>query len=141
MECDNPEHDIEKAMKCDCHGCNAIIDDIRDMVNQKHYSKKPDFAICIPEMEHIEQFIHCSKCMKELPDNISPQEWARHEVGWTIWGFQVWCVRHNVNVLHVDFQGAKHPSSMERLPETDEEKRNKAKRTAKEHMDWRKDNR
>ena len=25
------------------------------------------------------------------------------EVGWTNQGFQVWCTRHNTNVIHIDF--------------------------------------
>lgn len=31
--------------------------------------------------------------------------------GWTPIGFQVWCTRHNANVVHVDFEGVKHPAN------------------------------
>jgi hypothetical protein len=33
------------------------------------------------------------------------------EAGWTQLGFQVWCRNHNVNILHVDFEGHKHPAN------------------------------
>ena len=113
-QCSNWSKSIEEAMKCDCHGCEAIIDYIRDMVSQKHSERKPDFGLCIPELEHIKQFIHCALCLQELPDDKSPQEFANFDVGCTIWGFQVWCYRHKANVLHVNFEGFKHPSSTER---------------------------
>lgn len=32
---------------------------------------------------------------------------ARQECGWTDRGFQVWCLRHNINIAHVDFKGGK----------------------------------
>ena len=33
----------------------------------------------------------------------SPMSYSRFEVGWTKQGFQVWCTRHNTNVIHIDF--------------------------------------
>ncbi len=60
----------------------------------------------------IEMFLHCGQCLKEKPDDISPSTWAKLEVGWTLIGLQVWCKRHNLNVLHVDFEGAKHPANL-----------------------------
>jgi hypothetical protein len=59
---------------------------------------------------HIKQFFHCGRCMKERPNGISMQGWARFEVGWTEHGLQVWCVRHNTNVVHIDFEGQSHPA-------------------------------
>mgnify|MGYP001442749774 CR=1 FL=1 len=32
--CINPTLDIEKAMKCDCHGCESIIENIADDYNE-----------------------------------------------------------------------------------------------------------
>jgi hypothetical protein len=56
----------------------------------------------------IEMFFHCKQCMKEL-DNLemTPREYADLEAGWTKKGFQVWCKRHELNIIHVDFMGQK----------------------------------
>ena len=36
-------------------------------------------------------------------DGESHKSYSRFEVGWTNQGFQVWCTRHNHNVMHIDF--------------------------------------
>lgn len=58
----------------------------------------------------ITTFFHCGKCIDEKPDNISPRDWGYLEVGFTDLGIQLWCRRHEMNVMHIDFQGAKHPA-------------------------------
>ena len=58
-------------------------------------------------------FMHCGKCLREKPDGVSPAEWARLESGWTLAGLQVWCLRHECNVMHMDFEGQKHPACCE----------------------------
>lgn len=63
----------------------------------------------------IEAYMHCGLCLKERPDDVSPQDWARLEVGWTRLGLQVWCKRHKCNVVHIDFEGEKHPANTNRL--------------------------
>lgn len=65
----------------------------------------------IPATNEIRMFFHCRKCLQELPPGTSPQEWAQLEVGWTLLGFQVWCKRHDINVIHMDFEGMKHPAN------------------------------
>jgi len=62
-----------------------------------------------PVENEIELYLHCKKCLEELPPEFSPREWAQLEVGWTRAGIQVWCKRHELNVMHMDFQGHKHP--------------------------------
>ena len=54
----------------------------------------------------IVKFIHCKKCLDERPSNLSPREYAQLEFGFTKPGIQVWCKRHEVNVMHIDFEGA-----------------------------------
>ena len=62
----------------------------------------------------IDMFIHCKLCLDEFYSqkmvaglrNVSPREYAQIEVGWTKPGFQIWCKRHEVNVMDVDFDGA-----------------------------------
>ena len=75
----------------------------------------------IPNTNEIVAFIHCGLCLKELQDIVartgqaqSPRTYTRFEVGWTKLGLQVWCRRHEVNVLHMDFEGTKHPANTSR---------------------------
>ncbi len=58
----------------------------------------------------ITSFFHCALCIEEMPDGTSPQEYSYTESGWTEKGFQVWCRRHNTNIIHMDFEGHKHPA-------------------------------
>lgn len=71
--------------------------------------------------KEIQAFIHCKLCLEQwleeqriTGESFSPRSLARLEVGWTRAGLQVWCVRHNVNVIHIDFQGQKHPANLTR---------------------------
>jgi hypothetical protein len=47
-------------------------------------------------------YLHCALCLGECPPSQSPAEFARLSFGSTPYGLQVWCVRHNVNVYHLD---------------------------------------
>lgn len=60
------------------------------------------------------QYIHCRLCFDEQPRGTSMEEYSSLSVGVTKQGFQVWCKRHNCNVLHIDFQGSKHPADTSR---------------------------
>lgn len=64
----------------------------------------------IPATNGIATFFHCSRCIDEKPNGQSPQEWARLSIGFTKEGLQVWCVRHDMNVAHVHFEGQQHPA-------------------------------
>lgn len=55
----------------------------------------------------ISMYKHCPRCLEERPDDVSPRDWARLNVGATKEGVQVWCVRHDVNVMALDFLGQK----------------------------------
>lgn len=57
---------------------------------------------------HIKMFFHCADCLEELPEGQSPADWARLAVGWTEVGLQVWCNRHEANIIHIHFDGQKH---------------------------------
>ena len=63
-----------------------------------------------PDGNEIVMFFHCAKCLNEMPPDISPRDWARLEAGWTEVGFQVWCKRHECNMINMDFEGQKHPA-------------------------------
>lgn len=55
------------------------------------------------EKLQIEMFWHCKKCLNEVKKlNQSPQEYQQISVGITKKGIQVWCNRHNHNVIHLD---------------------------------------
>ncbi len=68
-------------------------------------------------------YLHCSECLDEYNSSTeistvqSPQQYSRIQVGWTVKGIQVWCFRHEANILHVDFQGTKHPANTTRKVE------------------------
>ena len=64
-------------------------------------------------MEHenlkysIKNHIVCNKCIKELSTlsskDINLRNFVKFEVGFTSLGIQIWCIRHNINVCHIDF--------------------------------------
>ncbi len=72
----------------------------------------------IPIAESIKTYCHCRVCVEEwragLAPGDSPESYARLSVGFTEIGLQVWCVRHDVNVMHVDFEGKRHPANLAR---------------------------
>lgn len=72
--------------------------------------------MAIPTSNEITTFFHCKKCLEEKPDNVTPRDWAQHEVGFTPIGLQVWCKRHEMNIVHIDFEGQRHPASTKRSP-------------------------
>lgn len=59
----------------------------------------------------IEQNIICSKCETEFllgsTDSRSLQDYSRLDIGFTSIGVQVWCRRHDANVVHIDFASQK----------------------------------
>ena len=72
----------------------------------------------IPNSNEIHTFFHCARCIDDRdPEHESPRMWAKLEVGFTELGLQVWCKRCEVNVVHIDFEGAQHPANLERKPD------------------------
>lgn len=63
---------------------------------------------------NIKRYLHCKLCIDELPKGMSPQSYASIGVGWSNEGLQIWCERHQVNVLHIDFEGQQHPADLTR---------------------------
>jgi hypothetical protein len=61
-------------------------------------------------------FVHCAQCIRERPPGISPADWMALELGWTEIGLQVWCRRHQRNVMHIDFEDAQHPAQTDGGP-------------------------
>jgi len=51
--------------------------------------------------------MHCKKCLDERGESISPRDYASFEFGYTKKGFQLWCTRHEENVLAIDLMGQK----------------------------------
>ena len=62
-----------------------------------------------PILNEIAMYLVCKKCFDELPDDESMQTWSRLNIGLTEKGLQAWCVRHDCNVVHVNFEGHEHP--------------------------------
>lgn len=69
---------------------------------------------------NIGAYLHCGKCLSECKNKEeirtvqSPKEYSKVSVGWTKKGMQVWCDRHNCNIVNIDFQGQKHPADITR---------------------------
>lgn len=64
----------------------------------------------------IRAYMHCALCLQEVQSNgdMAPRDYARLSVGLTAVGIQVWCERHQSNVLHIDFEGTQHPADTTR---------------------------
>ena len=60
----------------------------------------------------IKQFFHCAACEDSLPAGLQIWEWMQLECGPTDYGFQVWCRRHDVNIVHIDFLGNRLPGNI-----------------------------
>src|SRR5579872_7134082 len=77
---------------------------------------RADWFTRVSNANQILIYIHCVLCLQEWEDGKapgqSPRDYSRLEIGWTTPGFQIWCVRHNCNVLHMDFEGRKHPANV-----------------------------
>lgn len=60
---------------------------------------------------NIKEILICNQCYQEyhagLTDSKSLQQYTILDVGLTDMGIQVWCRRHNVNVVHINFGGKK----------------------------------
>jgi hypothetical protein len=69
----------------------------------------------IPNTNEIKLFMHCGKCMDDKPATLTPMEWSKTQAGWTTMGFQVWCNRCEVNIIHMDFGGVKHHANATRI--------------------------
>ena len=67
----------------------------------------------------IEQNIICSKCETEFllgsTDSRSLQDYSRLDIGFTGIGVQVWCRRHDANVVHIDFADQKPTADFRRI--------------------------
>lgn len=43
-------------------------------------------------------FLHCKKCIQEIPAGISPANYSAIEVGVGMKGLIVWCRRHDIEI-------------------------------------------
>ncbi len=97
-------------------GCPACEEDL-----DKTFERTPDGP---GNHKQIRAYMHCGLCVQEFMalrekndpsvEGISAGDYQRLEIGNTVYGFQVWCTRHNVNVIHTDFQGKKIRANMTR---------------------------
>ena len=65
----------------------------------------------IPNTNEIVSYMHCGNCLGDKPSDISPKDWSRTQAGFTEIGLQVWCNRCDMNIVHIDFQGRRHPAN------------------------------
>jgi hypothetical protein len=71
----------------------------------------------VSNLNNIVQYLHCGMCLKQSGDK-SYQPWL--EVGWTQFGIQIWCRIHDVNIVHMDFEGSKHRADQTRQRKMEE---------------------
>lgn len=71
-----------------------------------------------PAALSIIQYFHCRQCVSEVLDIArrteqpqSPATYSRYDVGFTEIGLQIWCRRHEINLVHIDFEGQQHPAN------------------------------
>jgi hypothetical protein len=67
---------------------------------------------------NIDSYVACSKCAEEvahIEPKISLQDYGAVDIGFTQWGLQVWCRRHQTNIVHIDFNGQQLPADFRRL--------------------------
>ena len=57
----------------------------------------------MPDISDIIAYFHCKTCLEEIPEGVSPAEWSDQQAGWTMYGLQVWCNRHNKNIIGLEF--------------------------------------
>lgn len=69
----------------------------------------------IPSEKSGLQFLHCRQCIDDIKSGKagtrSPAAYASLSVAFTEIGLQVWCERHQLNVIHIDFERMKHPAA------------------------------
>ena len=68
-----------------------------------------DFILIL--QKQIRQHVISAKCEEEFQtgstDSSSLQNYTKLDVGFTDIGIQVWCRRHDANVVHINFNGQK----------------------------------
>ncbi len=59
----------------------------------------------------IQLFFQCRQCLEEISigvaGTVSPRDYGKMEIGWTEKGIQVRCVRHELEIVSLDFLGQK----------------------------------
>lgn len=65
---------------------------------------KPRTQQNLPNTFEIKHVLECKRCAESCPAGTSLSDWTRVVVGLTSYGLQVWCARHNANIMHVDFR-------------------------------------
>jgi hypothetical protein len=99
-------------------------------MTKKPTKPKPPPSRDIPNTtDGIIAYLHCARCVVDFKQHAqatfgeSPATYARLNVGWTALGLQVVCVRHDCNVLHIDFEGQPHPANTSRPLEEEEKEK------------------
>ena len=66
----------------------------------------------VPSTNEIKMYFHCKRCLEEVPPGQSPADYQRIQAGFTPLGIQVWCNRHDANIVHIDFEHHTHPANL-----------------------------
>lgn len=68
----------------------------------------------------VQKEVRCPLC--EADDKLKGANIPSLTIGFTKRGLQVWCWRHQANVMHIDFMGLRHPANIDQqVPTSTEE--------------------
>lgn len=83
--------------------CLKSMKSMRGGIETVLHKNKQEFGM---KKDNISLYFHCRDCFKDKPKNTSMEEYSRLSVGRTDEGIQVWCRRHDKQVLHLGFDWA-----------------------------------
>tara|TARA_R110000782_G_scaffold206636_2_gene295187 strand:- start:413 stop:679 length:267 start_codon:yes stop_codon:yes gene_type:complete len=82
-----------------------VIDELSKLRDKRRTEVEP--VRFVPIKNDIMGVMHCKKCLDEKPngDREDHADYAQLDIGWTPEGIQVWCRRHDTNVLILTLKG------------------------------------
>ena len=82
-----------------------MIDELGKLRDKRRTER--DAVRFAPLKNEIMGVMHCKKCLDEKPggDREDHAAHAQLDIGWTPEGIQVWCRRHDTNVLSLTLKG------------------------------------
>ena len=93
--------------------CGMCLDEWKEVVKKYPNGSKDLVKKILQESDE-------AKIKKLIKEMVRIVRNGRYDVAWTKWGIQVWCPEHNVNVIHIDFEGHTHIADTTRQKTTEE---------------------
>lgn len=61
----------------------------------------------VPSTNEIKHVLECKMCALTCPAGMDIHDWQDVTIGFTPYGLQMWCRRHQMNIFHADFRGSR----------------------------------